>query len=298
MAKVFLIGQAVLDLVFRVDELPSEARKYTASGVETVGGGCAANAAVAIARLGGEAWLSARVGDDPAGELIRRDLEAEGVNLSCSGPIEGGVSARSSITIDPAGERQILNFKGDGLGERVEVPEERFDAALADSRWSHGARRALSLGTFASVPRVLDAEVGTSWSLACLATHVVFSRDGLLDFSSLDDLPQALFKANRRVPGWVAVTDGKSGLYHLAEKTGEGSERILNIPAPKVEAVDTLGAGDVWHGAFTLGLAQGKAEVEAARFASAAAALKCARHGGGRACPSLEEVESFMGGAG
>ena len=69
---------------------------------------------------------------------------------------------------------------------------------------------------------------------------------------------------------------------------------IAHLPAFAVEAVDTLGAGDVWHGAFALGLAEGQGERAAIRFASAAAAIKCTRFGGRAGAPQRTEIEAFL----
>ena len=84
-----------------------------------------------------------------------------------------------------------------------------------------------------------------------------------------------------------AVTDGAEGVL-----MADGSR----LPARQVQVVDTLGAGDVWHGAFALRLAEGSAEGEAVAFANAAAALKCTRAGGRLGTPSRDETERFMQG--
>ena len=87
MASVFVVGVAVIDFVFQVGDMPGGPRKYRADDAVVVGGGCAANAAVAIARHGGDVSLAARLGDDPVGDLIAGDLAAEGVDtvLPCHG---------------------------------------------------------------------------------------------------------------------------------------------------------------------------------------------------------------------
>jgi sulfofructose kinase len=84
---------------------------------------------------------------------------------------------------------------------------------------------------------------------------------------------------------WACVTDGEHGVF----VAGGG-----HVPALPVQAVDTLGAGDVWHGAFALRLAEGAEETEAIRFANAAAALKCARPWGREGCPTRAETEAFL----
>ena len=91
-------------------------------------------------------------------------------------------------------------------------------------------------------------------------------------------------------PAFVAVTRGQQGILWLDEA---GSAQ--DMPAFPVHTVDTLGAGDIFHGAFTLGIAEGQALEAAIRFASAAAALKCTKPGGPLAAPSRAEVEGLLG---
>jgi sulfofructose kinase len=86
----------------------------------------------------------------------------------------------------------------------------------------------------------------------------------------------------------VGVTLGAEGFLWL-----EGGIEY-HVPAPPILAVDTLAAGDIWHGAFALALAERKTVHAAARFANAAAAIKCQRHGGRTAAPTRSEVEAVM----
>ena len=94
--------------------------------------------------------------------------------------------------------------------------------------------------------------------------------------------------AAKRTPAWLCVTHGADGTYSLARG------QLDHIPAASVDVVDTLGAGDVWHGAFALRLAEGAAEGDAIRFANAAAALKCTRPGGREGAPSRTDTETLM----
>ena len=290
MTQVLVIGVAVVDFVFALDQLPDRAMKYRAKTAEIVGGGCGASAAVAIARLGGNAILGARLGDDVIGDLILRDLESEGVDLSWMQITKGAASSFSSVYVDQSGERQIVNLRGSGLIESTDWIDNapRSDVVLADTRWSEGAIRALELAQRWNVPGVVDAEAPMDEEVLRLASHVAFSRDGLLSFSSAKDLQSALTDADRRLPGWVCVTDGQNGTYHIENGT------ISQVPAFRVIIKDTLGAGDVWHGAFTLALADGQNEPEAMRYANAAAAMKCASFGGRKGCPYKDELARFL----
>ena len=107
MSRVLCVGHAVQDFVFGVEALPTRGEKYRARSFTTVGGGPAATAAVAIARLGGEALLAARIGDDLAAGLIAAELEGYGVDCRWLRRFAGCGSSVSAVMVDPAGERMI-----------------------------------------------------------------------------------------------------------------------------------------------------------------------------------------------
>lgn len=288
MAGVLVCGIAVVDYVFHVETLPDAAEKYRAHGMDVVGGGCAANAAVAIARLGGAAHLLTRLGDDATGHTIRTGLEAEGVDMGASVTTPGARSPMSCVFVDAHGERMIMNFPGADLAVTAPLPARLPDAVLADTRWPDVATALCKAARVAGIPAVLDAEAPVPRDLAQAATHVVFSAQGLRAFSGADALEDGLRTAAAELPGWVAVTDGARGMAFL--RNGD----VAWLPAPQVAVVDTLGAGDVWHGAFALGLAEGLDERTAARLAHGAAALKCTAFGGRNATPTRAQVNDFL----
>lgn len=285
MASVLVIGGAVLDFVFNTETMPVRAEKHQAREFAVVGGGIAANAAVAIARLGGTARLITRLGDDPAGATIRTDLEAEGVDLSASVITPGGRSAVSAVVIDARGERMIVNFPGHGLAQTAAIPQ-TFDAVLADTRWPKAALHGLQAARANGKPGVLDAESPVPEKLVQAASHTVFSAQGLRAFTGHTTLEEGLAAIDTN--GWVAVTDGARGLGVRQDGT------VQWIAGYRIDAVDTLGAGDVWHGAFALALAEGQSKERAARFGHAAAALKCAAFGGRAGAPNRDRVVHFM----
>ena len=286
MSEVLIAGMAVADFVFRVPVIPSRAEKYRAESLETVVGGPAANAAIAVARLGGRAVLVTRLGEDAIGDSVRDDLEAEGVACRIR---RRGRSAVSAAMIDAAGERQVVNFPGEALAEAPGTLDDIAPAAvLVDVHWTEAVLAGLALARSRGVPGVVDAEAPATETVLAAASHVAFSRSGLSAFTGIGDKEEALSAAARRLDAWVCVTDGAAGVSHVAENG------VKTYPAFPVHAVDTLGAGDVWHGAFALHLAEGADEVAAVRFANAAAALKCAGFGGGRASPDRAAVERLL----
>ncbi|UWQ22635.1 PfkB family carbohydrate kinase [Jannaschia sp. W003] len=276
MARLLVAGLAVLDYVHHVDALPEGGAKFRSHAFERIGGGCGASAAVGAARLGGDVTLLTRLGDDGAGEELAAMLEGR-VRLVAA---RGGRQPLSSIMIDAAGERMIVNYPGDALPETV-PPLPPFDALLTDCRWETAAEAALREAKARGLLAVIDGERFVPEALARLATHVVFSAPGLRDFAGCDDLRDALDAAAARLPGRVAYTDGPDGVrWHGGP----------HVPAPEVRAVDTLGAGDLWHGAFALALARGEGLAGASAFANRAAALKCTRRGGWDHWPTAREM--------
>lgn len=290
MARVLVVGRATLDFVFAVDSLPQEATKYRAGAAEIVGGGPAANAACTIARLGGQPVLAARIGDDSIGDLIRSDLEAAGVSTEMVRPSPGGQSSYSSVYVDAAGERQIVNFPGCGLSEDITWLEAapRTDAVLVDSRWPEGAAVALRLARDWGVPGVLDGEAPIPAALIEGASHAALSRQGLHSLVGTEDPAKAIAEVAANGPGWFCVTDGENGVFTVSP------DGPAHFPAFQVPVADTLAAGDTWHGAFALALAEGRAEADATVFANATAALKCMRFGGRAGVPDRAAVTQFL----
>ncbi|MEL6751403.1 MAG: PfkB family carbohydrate kinase, partial [Pseudomonadota bacterium] len=292
LSPILVTGVAVLDIVFALDSFPDKPEKYRANDAYTSGGGNAANAAVAIARLGGAPTLAARLGDDDIAGMILRDLDAEGVATCLTRRFPSHRSSVSSIFTDASGERQIVNYRDTSLSMDAAWLRETslsFDAVLADTRWPDGAVAAMQMARDAGTPGVLDAEAPALEAPEAmrLASHVAFSAQGLRAFAEQDDLLQALHEANRQLDGIVSVTDGAAGSWVVLDET------LHHVATPPVEAVDTLGAGDVWHGALALALAGGHDMLSAMRWANAAGALKCTRTGGRDGYPRATELEEW-----
>ncbi len=294
MVSVFCIGHAVQDLVFSIDKMPSNAIKYSASAFKTIGGGPAATAAVAISKLGGSVRLASRVGEDILADFIIAELESYDVDCSMVERINGHQTSTSAVLVDKNGERMIVNFQDGSLTSDIKWLKKNFSldshAVLADTRWPEAGIYGLELAKEKGIPAVLDADVPIpkDGKLVNAATHVAFSENGLMDFSGIKNAEIALQSVHEKYGNCCCVTLGSEGTLIIED----GNQ--THVPAFKVDVRDTLGAGDVWHGAFSLALAEGRLTIDAAIFASAVAALKV-QNGNGRAgCPSRENVESFL----
>jgi sulfofructose kinase len=285
---------AALDRAYELPALPAVPGKFIARGYREVGGGMAATAAVAVARLGGAAMWCGRVGDDAAGATILAKLRALGVDTRGATRREGALSATASILVDPRGERILAVFPGAGLPEEAPIEEAWLagtGAVLADPRWIGGAERLFAMAAARGLPRVLDAETSPPGVLARLvpmADHVIFSERGLAEFAGTADPRAGLARIAPGLEATVAVTLGERG--SLWWQAGEAAA----VPAPRIAARDTTGCGDVFHGAYALAIAERMPTLRAARFATAAAALKAVNGDGWDGTPDRKAVEAML----
>jgi sulfofructose kinase len=199
------------------------------------------------------------------------------------------------VLVDDAGERLITNYTDPKLFSNADwLPLERLkesNAVLVDFRWQEGAIKTLRKARELGIPAVLDADLtpeALNEDVIRSATHVLFSQPALKEFAAGKSTEKALSHALELNRGWVGVTEGSSGTRWL----DKGSLR--HFPAFEVKTVDTLGAGDVFHGIFALGLAEGKTEASSISMASAAAAIHCSRSGGRKSIPDREEINNFL----
>lgn len=291
---IVCVGHAALDHVYSIGRFPDHPTKTPAHSYAAVGGGMAANAALAASRLGARVRFVGAVGDDTAGQAVRAQLAAEGIDLSHLQVVPQATTSSSAIIVDAGGERHIFNHRGDALARAQAPADDSFcgcDAVLVDPRWMTGAQTALRWARQHGRLSVLDADVAPREDLAALvplADWAAFSEPGLKVWAGDCDIETGLRRALDCGASHAVVTLGERGAYLLAQ----GS--LAFVPAFEVQAVDTTGAGDVFHGALALALAQGRAAMAALRYASAAAALKCTRAGGVRGAPDADAVDAFM----
>jgi sulfofructose kinase len=294
-AGVLCVGIATQDYVFALDEMPRRAEKYRARDLAVVGGGIAANAAVAVARLGGRAMLATRLGDDAVGRDIVADLAEAGVDCGLCRRFPGHRSSLSAVLVDARGERIVINhadldLPGDPSWLPAGLPG-GIGAVMADTRWEEGARHLLGCARQEGRIGVLDADRALADpGLLSLATHVALAAQAVREMTGQDEPQAGLAELASSAGTWLAVTDGERGVWYTA---GKG---IAHLPAFPIDPVDTLGAGDVFHGALALALAEARPVVSALRFAMAAAAIKCTRFGGRAGAPGRSEVEALLAG--
>ncbi len=295
MSRIICVGHAALDRLYRIEAFPPTPTKVRAIEHIESGGGMAANAAAAIARLGGKVELWSRIGEDDAGVKIRTGLKAYGVDIRHVQMFEEGRSSTSAIIVDDQGERLIVGNRDTNMPSSTSwLPLERLataSAVLADVRWLEGLRAAFTEARANGVATVLDADLGAREALGeilALTDYAIFSEPALKEFAPGLAPEAALARVRALGPRHAGVTLGGRG-YQWDD--GAGARHINGF---KVDVVDTTGAGDAFHGAFTLALVEGHETSLCARWACATAALKCMRLGSRAGLPKRRDLEAFL----
>ena len=274
MTDVVCVGLATRDTILAVPHHPAADELVLATDVAVAGGGPAATAAVALARLGIATAFVGAVGDDDTGAFIREGLEAEGVDVSELAIVPGRRSPESAIYVGP-GTRAIAAFRGDMGAPQL---SERAQRLCRDAAWVH-----VDQTGFGAVPHDVRLSIDAGNPVDGLDVHGValygpteaaLERDFGTAAAALDAGAQL-----------VVVTRGAQG---CTAYTAEGSVAAAGTPID--DPVSTLGAGDVFHGALLAALVREQPLGDALAFANRAAALSCRALDGRSAIPTLAEV--------
>jgi sulfofructose kinase len=293
--RIACVGHAALDHVFEVDAFPKRPTKTPASSYRPGTGGMAFNAAIAAARLGAAVRMIGRVGCEPGAQMLHERLRAEGVDARGLESVPGATTSVSAIVVDARGERQIFNHRGDAI-VRGHALDTRVlhgaDVVLADPRWVAGAAAALRWARAQRVTAMLDVDVAPTRDLqhlVALAQWAVFSAAGLAAYAPGLAPRAALQRALASGCEVAMVTRGDRPVWWLRRG---GS--LQQLAVPQVAAIDTTGAGDVFHAALALAIGEGRAERAAVAFAATAAALKCLGGPGVLGAPARQAVERAL----
>jgi len=283
--RVVVVGSVNADLVVAVDALPGPGETVAGGRFARWGGGKGANQAVAAARLGASVTLVGAVGEDPFGDDALRELAAEGIDVSAVARVNAPTGV-ALIVVDASGENQIA--VASGANAEVSVPAASFGDAIVllghevpDAAIAAGADRGGRVILNPAPAREIDPCVLASRPIltpnASEAAQLTGERD-----------PEAAARAlASRTHAPVLITLGADGALLL-----DGD--IERIPAPRVNVVDTTGAGDTVNGALATELASGRELRDAVRFALAAAALSTTAEGARAGMPRRDEVERWL----
>ena len=288
---VLCVGHASYDLVFSVPQHPLPDEKSVAGSLIRCGGGPAANAAVAVSRLGYLSAFAGYLGEDEFGAIHLAELEGE--NVLVDHVVRGtGQTTLSVVLVKPDGQRSLVNYRAEGHPLPrgcIDFSNMRPKVILFDGHEPFLSAELVELFKGDGVKTVLDAgslHEGTEL-LASKVDYLLCSEKFVRQFTGEMDKDRAIDKLLVHAPV-VVITLGERGL--LWKSPGDRGE----LPAHEVEAIDTTGAGDAFHGAFAACIAAGKDLDYTLRYASVVAAICCTKLGARPGLPTKREVDEFI----
>ncbi|MFD5114966.1 ribokinase [Streptomyces sp. NPDC058391] len=293
MTAIVVLGSTNMDLVAYTARAPKLGETVTGREFRTIPGGKGANQAVAAARAGGDVAMIGAVGADGFGEELRHTLTASGVDIDLLRTAEGP-SGTAHIVVDDEGHNAIVVVPGAngtvtclGLGDETLI--ETADALLlqlelplsavlsgAEAARRHSVRTVLTPSPAQPLPPELLGVI----DLLVPNEHEAATLTGIAD-------PHAAAEALLRQVPEVVITLGAAGSLYATR-----GARPVAVPATRVDAVDTTGAGDTYVGALVVALCEGRPMPRAMAWASAAAALCVQRHGASTSMPYRTEIEA------
>ncbi|CAA6679224.1 MULTISPECIES: carbohydrate kinase family protein [unclassified Lentimonas] len=287
---VLCVGYACVDINFNAPHHPSADEKLRATQMHTCGGGPAANAAVAIARLGGTARFSGYLGNDAFGDAHLREFATDNVlaDVLHRGDTPTPVAA---VTIKPNGQRSIIDYRAPSAlaaDDTISLHKHPAKVLLIDGHQPLLSLALVEEARTLGIPTVLDAGSVSDGTMLLFnkVDYLITSEKFAKHYSGEDDPRTALAALDGTAP-FIACTWGADGVY-WQDEYGQH-----HTPAFDIEPVDTTGAGDAFHGAFALGLAEGLSPKQNMRRASATGALTCLKAGARSALPTRQAVEAL-----
>lgn len=290
--KAVGLGQCSLDYITLLNGFPVEDTKKEVSDFVVQGGGPVATALVTLSRLGVKTSFMGRVSDDHAGVEIRKGLREEGVGIKGLLVKKGGKSQSAFIAVNGRNASRTI------LWQRPTVPPlaaSEVDPALLrgagilllDGLMMEASAHAAALASKMGIPVMLDGgRVRPGMlKLAAICDYAVCSEEFATGMKM--GVEEALVKLSKGRARAVTITLGRKGSVTLH------NGRVFTQKAYKVKAVDTTGAGDVFHGAYAYGVLNGWDIEKTVEFASIVAAMKCRKPGGRTGIPTLEEAMGF-----
>lgn len=312
--NILTVGSLNMDQVARVERLPAIGETLLSSGsLHLVPGGKGANQAVAMARLGGTVTMAGRVGRDPFGTHLVQALQKDGIDTSLVMVDEQEASGVALIFLVPQGDNAIIVVPGANMRLGADAGQmQRINAALAQARALvlqmeiplATVQTLITAGHQAGVPVILNlapAQALPLDTLRRLAVLLVNETEACLLLSTLEH--------DRRVPASIQNLDeassialalGARGIPKVVITLGAQGAilahggKIVHVPTPAVQVVDTTAAGDCFAGALTVALTEGQEIEHALRFAVYASALKVTKFGAQSGLPTRAEVERFL----
>lgn len=280
MKKVVGLGACVLDTLIQCDKYPTEDTKQKAQGVFLSGGGPVGNALVVMSKLGLQTEVIGGFGEDSAGKYLLDDFQKHGVGVENATVVQGASSFTSYIVLaentasrtcvfdrgtvvdDPA----VLRLSAIDDADVLHLDGNYLECAVVAAKYAKEKGVKVSLdagGLYAGIERLLP-----------YVDVLIPSAEFALGLTGETQIDKAMYALNEKYsPELIVVTDGSRGGYYLE------NGKAIHYDSVKVQAVDTNGAGDTFHGAFVVAYCRGKNLPDACAYASAIAGFKCAHKG-------------------
>ena len=293
--EVVGMGLNSVDFLCVVPQFPTLDSKTQILRFSKQGGGQVATAMVALSRWGITTKYVGKVGDDELGAFSLNSLRQEGVDVSSIRIEPNAINQFAMIIVDrPSGERTILWDRDERLmyregelrreevcsGEILHLDGHDIQAAIQCARWAKED----------GIPTVIDldkVESLTSELIKEIDFVITSSRFPIL-YTGISDQEKAFIEMQKQIPGFLCATLGREGAVALVDGC------ILRVKGFQVDAVDTTGAGDIFHAGFIYGLLENWEITEILRFANTVAALKCRDLGGRRGIPTLQDAHRLL----
>lgn len=291
MKKILCVGHSAYDITYLLPNFPQENRKYKAEQRSMMSGGPAGNAAYLLSKYKEDVSYITTLGNDLYGNKILEELKSIGVDTKNIIMKDNFVTPCSFIITNTTnGSRTIINYReGNDIKdlkftykkapEIIHFDGHELEIALEIIKMFPNAVKVLDAGTYKEGTRVLATKVD----------YLICSEDFARAHCKIEDINESNFKEVLEILGKlnqniVIVTLGERGSIMLRDG------KVHQFKAFKAKAIDTTGAGDIFHGAFVYGLSKGLSLDENVEFSSACASLSVEKIGGRSSIPELEQV--------
>ena len=290
---VLVIGRSCLDYIAVIDQFPEENQKVPLEFRLTEGGGQGGTASCCISRLGGTVAYAGKLGEDDGGRFCLKRLKDFGVATDYIEIVRGGKTPVAYVFVTAGSGHRTIIYERNSL-PRITTDEQlknlavRSEIVLLDPEVTHlgGPLKAATKGR---IKIVYDCE---RWrqgleDIMNTADYFIPSAEFLeSDRLNFGDIPfnRKIIKLNEMVTGLLIVTRGEKGAYYFS------ADKLYQVAAPAVNAIDTIGAGDNFHAAFALALAKGFDLHRSVKLSVAVASLSCREYGGRNGVPNMQEA--------
>ena len=292
---IYSVGSIFLDHIVKIKSFPKTPIKILSQGIEKRLGGSAAVASFTIKKLGLNTSFIGRLGNDDASKFLIGELNKFNIQYKDSIIIKEAQSSQSYVFEDKRGERLLAAFNEKKLINNKKLPKISFTknkTFIADIRWIEATQYIANNCYKKNINLIVDLDNYKLDSkikqIIAKAPFPIFSETGAVEFTKSNSIIKSLKKMNSNKKKFYAITAGKRGVYWIENGL------IYNCQPPKIKAVETNCAGDVFHGAFATFIHKKYSIMESMKLATATATLKCTKNGGIYSLPSYVSVKNFV----